>query len=367
MESLANAIVSFLCGYRISFRCQNLFGARLLSQFYQAPSAALTVIFCCFIFAISQGQEANYLTVKRSLKLMGTTFEITVVSQDDAIGYINIEEAAAEIQRIEKLISSWDKESETSKINRNAGIKPVKVSFELFKLIERSIQISEITSGAFDITYASLNELWNFDGSMQYAPTEAEIKKVLEKVGYRKIVLNPSQSTVYLKEKGMKIGFGAIGKGYAADKVKELMVSKQVPAGMINAAGDITTWGTKATGDRWMIGVDNLGGSGNFFSWLPLIESSVGIAGNHGSFVTFNGQKFSHIINPKTGFPATGINKVTVTAKSAELCDALATAVYIMGKDNGMSLINQLGGTEAIIIDSSNKVFRSNGLQVEDK
>ncbi len=322
------------------------------------------LFFMCFLFALgfSSAQEKQYVTVRREVKLMGSKFEITVVAQNEEIGYINIEEAVAEITRIESLISSWDPKSETSSINENAGLAPVKVSPELYKLIERTIEISKTTMGAFDITYASLNNIWRFDGSMQYAPTPEEISDVMTKVGYQKITLDPAENSVFLTEKGMKIGFGAIGKGYAADKAKEFLVSKQVPAGMINAAGDITTWGTKATGEKWLIGIDNPEGTGRFFSWIPLVESSVGITGDQDMYVLFNGRKYSHIIDPRSGYPAMGINKVTVLGKSAELCDAFGTAVYILGKDKGLEMINQLPGTEVIVVDSNNKVYKSSGI-----
>lgn len=308
------------------------------------------------------GQAKKYVTVKRAVRLMGSPFELTVVAQNEEIGYINLQEAIAEVKRVEKLISSWDPESETSEINRNAGLKPVKVSYELYKLIERSIQISEITYGAFDITVAAMEGVWKFDGSMSMFPTPEQISRAVSKVGYKKIILNRVENTVFLKEKGMKIGFGAIGKGYAADKVKELLVSKQVPAGMINASGDIATWGTKATGEKWLIGVDHPRSNGKIFTWLPLIESSVSITGNLDRYVTFNGKKYAHYIDPKSGYPTTGISKVTILAKSAELCDALATAVYVLGKEKGISLINQLGDTEVVIVDSYNQMFKSNGI-----
>ncbi len=298
---------------------------------------------------------------------MGSPFELTVVAQNEEIGYINLEEAIAEVKRIEKLISSWDPDSETSEINKNAGIKPVKVSFELYKLIERSIKISEITDGAFDITVAAMDRVWKFDGSMSMFPTPEQISRAVSKVGYKKITLNSSEKTVFLKEKGMKIGFGAIGKGYAADKAKALLVSKQVPAGMINASGDISTWGTKATGEKWLIGVDHPRSNGRLFTWLPLIESSVSITGNLDRYVTFNGKKYAHYIDPNSGYPAIGISKVTVLAKSAELCDALATAVYILGKEKGIFLINQLGDTEVIIVNSYNQMFHSHGIILDTK
>ncbi len=293
---------------------------------------------------------------------MGSRFDITVVSVDEDLGYIYIQEAIGEIRRIEKMISSWDASSETTLINRNAGIKPVKVSLELFKLIERSKQISEITDGAFDISYSSMDKIWKFDGSMTTMPTNQEIRESVSKVGHKNIILNSVDNTVFLKYKGMKISFGAIGKGYAADKAKELLVSKQVPAGIINASGDLTTWGTKASGEKWLIGIANPLSKDKIFSWLPILESSVATSGNYEKFVTINGKKYTHIIDPRTGYPSAGINSVSVFAKSAELCDALATAIFIMGKNAGLSLVNQLGGTEVIIVDSANKIHKSGGI-----
>lgn len=307
-------------------------------------------------------QSKDYITVKKSLKLMGSRFDITVVSVDEDLGYINIQEAVGEIRRIEKMISSWDASSETALINKNAGIKPVKVSLELFKLIERAKQISEITDGAFDISYSSMDKIWKFDGSMTSMPTNEEIRKSVAKVGHNNIILNKADNTVFLKYKGMKISFGAIGKGYAADKAKELLVSKQVPAGIINAAGDLTTWGTKASGEKWLIGIANPLSKDKIFSWLPILESSVATSGNYEKFVIINGKKYTHIIDPRTGYPSAGINSVSVFAKSAELCDALATAIFIMGKNAGLSLVNQLGGTEVIIVDSANKIHKSGGI-----
>jgi thiamine biosynthesis lipoprotein len=322
----------------------------------------LVPLFFVFFVIAGFGQERKYVTVQKTQKLMGSRFDITVVAINEEIGYINIDEAISEIMRIEKLISSWDPDSETSLINKNAGIKPVKVSFELFRLIEKAKTISELTDGAFDISYASMDKIWKFDGSMKYKPTEEEIKRSIEKVGYEKIIVNAKDHTVFLKEKGMKISFGAIGKGYAADKAKELLVSKQVVAGIINASGDLTTWGTKASGEKWLIGIANPLSKDKIFSWLPIVESSVATSGNYEKFVVFDGKKYSHIIDPRTGYPSRGLNSVTIFAKSAELCDALATAVFIMGKEAGLDLINQLGGPEVILVDSNNKIHKSSGI-----
>lgn len=308
------------------------------------------------------GQDQQYITVKKSFTAMGSDFDITVISLDEELGYIYIQEAYAEIQRIEKLISSWDENSETSKINANAGIKPVAVSWELYKLIERSIQISELTNGAFDISYTALDDIWQFDGSMTSLPTKIEIKETALKTGYRNIVLNSKEQTVYLSKKGMRLSFGGIGKGFAADKAKSLLVSKQVKAGIINVGGDITTWGTKATGEKWLIGIVDPESHGALFSWLPILESSVATAGGNADFITINDKRYACVIDPRTGYPSTGINSVSVFAKSAELSDALATSIFVLGVNAGLALINQLGDTEVIIVDEHDKMFKSNGV-----
>lgn len=324
------------------------------------------VLACSFFCLLSFGQSRQTdVTVKKTLKLMGTRFEITVVAPNEEIGYINIDEAVSEIERIEGIISSWDKDSETSLINKNAGIKPVKVSRELLNLIERSIKISEITDGAFDITYASMDEVWRFDGTMDKVPSEEKIKQSVSKVGYQKIQLDQENQTVYLPEKGMCIGFGAIGKGYAADRAKELLVSKDVKGGIINASGDLTTWGTKVTGEKWLVGIANPLSKDKVFSWLPIIESSVATSGNYEKFIILDDKKYSHIIDPRTGYPTRGISSVSIFAKQAELCDALATAVFIMGRDVGLHMINQIDGVEAVIVDAENKIQRSSGIMFD--
>lgn len=296
---------------------------------------------------------------------MGSQFAITLVTQNEELGYINIQEAVAEITRIEKMISSWDEESETYQINKNAGIKPVKVSLELYMLIERCKQISELTDGAFDISYASMDKIWKFDGSMDKMPDAQTIKKSVERVGFKKIILDKKNQTVFLKEKGMKISFGAIGKGYVAEKAKEFLIYRQVVGGVIDAAGDLTTWGTNLTGKKWIVGIANPLEKDKIVSWLPIVESSIATSGNYEKYVTFKGKRYSHIIDPRTGYPSTGIKQVSILSKNAEVCDALATAVFIMGKDDGLFLINQLDGVEVVLFDSYNNVHKSDGVLFE--
>ena len=303
---------------------------------------------------------------KRTLKLMGSRFELTVVADNEAEAEEDFKFAIEEITRIEKLISSWDPNSQTSEINRNAGLKPVKVDPELYGLIERSKKISEITDGAFDITYASMDKIWKFDGSMEKMPSEEDIAASVSKVGYENIILDPKSGTVFLKNSGMKIGFGAIGKGYAADKAKALLIQKDVKGGIINASGDMNTWGKKPDGEDWMVAITNPMNKEKAFALLPLKEGAVVTSGDYEKFVNFDGVRYSHIINPKTGYPATGIISVSVFAPKAELADALATSVFVMGIDVGLNRINQLPQVECIIIDEKGKVFSSDNIKINN-
>ncbi len=302
---------------------------------------------------------------KRVLKLMGSRFEIVVVADNQKQGDKYIDLAVNEIRRIEKVISSWDPKSETSTINRNAGIKPVKVSHELYNLINRANKISKITDGAFDISYASMDKIWHFDGSMKQMPSPEAIKKSVSKVGYQNIILDPENQTVFLKLKGMKIGFGAIGKGYAADKAKQLLVSEGVKAGIINASGDMNTWGKQPDGQKWQIGITNPLHKNTVFATFPLTDEAVVTSGNYEKYVIFNGKRYTHIIDPRTGYPASGIISATVFAPSAELADALATSIFVMGVEIGIDRINQLPGVECVIIDDKNKIHTSKGIHIQ--
>jgi thiamine biosynthesis lipoprotein len=318
------------------------------------------------LLAIPFFLTAQKLMQKRTVKLMGSRFDITVVAETEKRAHKYIDEAINEITRIENLISSWNTSSQTFLINKNAGIQPVKVDKELFQLIERCLHLSKITDGAFDISYASIDKVWYFDKPMPRLPSKQEIEKSVEKVGFKNIILNSDAQTVFLKYKGMKIGFGAIGKGYAADKVRVILKNKGVTGGIINASGDLTTWGKQPDGKDWMVGITNPLNKNKVFSWFPVKNSAVATSGNYEKFVLLNNKKYSHIIDPRSGYPASGLVSVTIFAKSSELCDALATAVFILGTEKGLYLINQLKGIECILVDNQNKIHTSNKITLNN-
>ncbi|MDP5102219.1 MAG: FAD:protein FMN transferase, partial [Nonlabens sp.] len=228
-----------------------------------------------------------------------------------------------------------------------------------------AIGISKLTDGAFDISYASMDKIWVYDGSMKEMPSDEAIQESVAKVGYQNIILNKEQSTVFLRLAGMKIGFGAIGKGYAADMAKKLLMERGVPSGIINASGDMNTWGKQPNGEEWKVAITNPLDKAKSYGLLPISNGAVVTSGNYEKFVEFNGERYTHIIDPRTGIPATGLLSVTVFAPQAELADALATSVFVMGKDVGLNRINQLPKIECIIIDAQGQVFTSNNIAIQ--
>lgn len=300
----------------------------------------------------------------RSMLLMGSRFDITVVAQNSVEADLYIDLAVNEISRIEKLISSWDPESQTSLVNSKAGVQPVKVDKELYDLILRCISISKLTEGAFDISYASMDRLWKFDGRTTEMPAKELVEVSVKKVGYQHIILDSLNQTVFLDQTSMKIGFGAIGKGYAADKAKKLLINQGVQAGIINASGDMNTWGRQPDGSDWRVAITNPFYKNNAFATFPISGSAVVTSGNYEKYVIIDGKRYAHIIDPRTGYPTSGILSVTVFASSAELADALATAVFVLGKDTGVHRIDQLPGIECIVIDDKGRIYTSRNIDI---
>jgi len=302
---------------------------------------------------------------KKAMKLMGNHFEITVVGKEEAWAFEKIDLGVNEIKRIEKLLTTFDENSETNLINNNAGVAPIKVSTEILNLIERAIRISSVTQGAFDLSYGSVDHrLWNFDSTMTSLPDLQTAKKRVRLINYKNIVIDRQLSTVYLKEKGMRIGFGGIGKGYAADAAKNIMQAAGVESGVVNASGDLTTWGTQPDGSIWTIGIVHPEYANSIFSYMNISGLSVATSGNYEKFIMIDGKKYSHTINPKTGLPVSGIKSVTIVSTNAEIADAMATPVMIMGIRAGLDMINQMKNIACIIIDEQDTIYHSKNIQL---
>lgn len=327
-------------------------------------STGLKCFFVTAFLAFACMADAQVLR-KRTAKLMGSRFDITVVDKDSLSAEKNIDTIINEVARIEFLISDWKPESQVSQVNSNAGIRPVKVDREVFELTQRAINFSKITGGAFDVSFAAMDRIWKFDGSMTEMPTPEAIKKSVEKVGYKNIILDSVNSTIFLKLPGMKIGFGALGEGYAADKCRDMMIAKGIKAGIVNGSGDMSTWGKQPDGSDWNIGITNPFHDDKLFAVVPLHEGSVTTSGSYEKYVILNGKRYAHIINPATGYPATGLCSVTVFGPSTETANGFSTSLMVLGKDAGLALINKYPQYSCIMITDDGKVITSPNFHIK--
>lgn len=294
---------------------------------------------------------------------MGSDFELIATAIDGHQADILLQRGIDEIKRLEYLLTEFSESSQTAALNLNAGIAPMQVDDEVYELIRRCKNISALTQGAFDISAGALKRLYNFKHENFQLPDRKTIVQTLQAVGYKKIELH-DDNKVFLREKRMRIGFGAIGKGFAADKVKALWQAQGMTSGVINASGDLTVWGKQPDGSPWKVGIADPDNKENILLWLPVENASVATSGNYEQYFDLNGARYSHNIDPRTGMPARFIKSVTIISSSAELSDALATAVTIMGKEIGIDFINQLPNVHCIIIDANNKISYSKNIKI---
>ncbi|WP_278553441.1 FAD:protein FMN transferase [Elizabethkingia bruuniana] len=307
----------------------------------------------CTISISAQVQRSRLVT------LMGSRFQITLVDKDSISAERNIDQAIAEITRIENLISEWRPETQISQVNQNAGIKPVKVDKEVFDLTKKGLYFSKLTDGAFDISIVAMDKIWKFDDSMNELPSEQAIKESVRNVGYQNIILDSTNSTIFLKNPGMKIGFGSIGKGYAADKTRDLMKSMGVKAGIIDASGDISTWGNQPDGKPWAIGINNPFNDHKMAAILYFKENAVTTSGSYEKYAEIHGKRYSHIMNPKTGYPSTGLTSVTITGPNATMANGFSTSVMVLGEKDGLKLLKPFPEYHYLLITDKGKIIKN--------
>jgi thiamine biosynthesis lipoprotein len=295
-------------------------------------------------------------------RLMGSDFELIACGEDEGTLLMRLEEGVAEIQRLEQLLTEFNDASETSKINAGAGLHAVKTLPEVIALIQRCLQLSTLTQGAFDITSGALKKLYSFKEKKIPWPAPAAIAETLSATGYKHISIT-GHDEIFLARKGMRIGFGAIGKGYAADCVKRLWMNAGITSGVVNASGDLCAWGLQPDGTPWKVGIADPDRPDNIIMWLPVENAAVATSGNYEQYIERDGIRYSHNIDPVTGMPVRFLKSVTIISPSAELSDALATAVTIMGADVGLDFVNQLPHIHCVIITEENKVLTSSKIK----
>ena len=322
------------------------------------PPSLIKIIIFVLLQYVGSAAEAQYLR-KRTTMLMGSKFEITIVAPDSASAERQIDTVIGEVSRIENLISDWKSSSQVSEVNRNAGIQPVKVDREVYELTRRAISISEVTGGAFDISFAAMEKVWKFDGTMTEAPSPEAIRKSVLKVGYKNIILDSAQCTIFLKLPGMKIGFGSVGKGYAADRGRQIAVANGIKSGIVNASGDLRAWGRQPDGTDWKIGITNPFKPQKVMKIVTLRDEAVVTSGNYENYLILHGKRYSHIINPATGYPAEGLSSVTVFGPDAETANGLSTSIIVLGGDAGIKLVEKYRAFRVIMITDKGRLIES--------
>lgn len=274
-------------------------------------------------------------------------------------------DALAEVRRIEDVMSTWVQTSEVSRINNAAGADPVRVSDETFNVIAKSLWISKLSEGTFDITFASMGKVWSFDEDVStVVPDKSTVEKARKRIDFRKVKLDAAAKSVQLEGAVTKINLGGIAKGYAIDRASAILRQHGLPSFYCQAGGDLYVEGKKPDGTPWRVGIrDPRGPDGKFFAILDVEDHAFSTAGDYERFfISKDNKRYHHILDPRTGYPATASRSVTIWAKDAITADALDNAVFILGPEKGLALVESLENVGAVIVDANNQVHISKRL-----
>ncbi len=318
-----------------------------------------TLTFCLAGFLLITGCEKKSLH-KTGRSLMGTLVHITIISADERRAYKASEAAYAEIARIEALMSPYKRNSDIHKIN-NPASERIEITPETFALIQRSLDISSRTDGAFDITFASLSHLWRFSDKVFTPPDDRQVRKCLPLVNYRNIRLNTDDKSLTLLRKNVRLGLGGIAKGYALRKAMEILKKRGITDAIVEAGGDLQVLGSRGE-VPWSVGLAHPRRKAILALISMTAGESVATSGDYERFALYKGKRYHHIINPRTGYPARGLISVSVLTADPVEADAYATALFVMGKDKAVHLLQRNPRLKAVLIDRDLKVYASREL-----
>jgi thiamine biosynthesis lipoprotein len=306
------------------------------------------------------------MMVERVGVAMGSELRLTGSTSDETSTRAAFEAVFIEFERLEAVMSTWRPGSDVQRINAAAGVQAVTVAADVRDVLRQARQISEWTSGAFDITFGALTDVWKFDHDQDGSvPSADAITARLPLVDYRQIEIDDRAGTVFLKRKGMRIHLGGIGKGYAVERARQILRNAGLRDFMIQAGGDLYVAGRKEDGP-WRLGInDPRGPQGNSFATLELTDSTFSTSGDYARFFIKDGVRYHHIIDPATGQPARLCRSVTIASDSPVLADAIAKGVFILGPEKGMALVERIPKLEAVIVTATNEVLVSSGLKAK--
>jgi thiamine biosynthesis lipoprotein len=307
---------------------------------------------------------AGLVVVHGARPQMGTIWEITIATYEKPRREVSdvVDEAFAEIARVDQALSDWRDGTELYEVNRHAGLGPVAVSQDMYDVVERAHHFSEISDGAFDITFNVMWGVWDFKKRPATLPDAGQISRRLALINYRNVVLDAEARTIFLRQKGMKLGLGGIGKGYAVDRVCMLLEKHGLRHYIVAGGGDIRVAGSRGK-DPWRLAVKHPRQQGVLYL-LDMTDVAVATSGDYESYFVLNGKRYHHILDPKTGHPARGVSSVTIIAPQATDADALSTAVFVLGVEKGMALLKAIPEVEAIVVDLDLRSSLTGGLQV---
>ena len=297
---------------------------------------------------------------KADRAIMGTAIHIELWHEDKIIADKNIKRVFTEMHRIDSLMSPFKKSSELSLINQQAAKQPIKISAELFNLIQKSIYISKSSNGAFDITFSSVGQFYDYRKKIK--PTKKEISKNIKKINYKNIKLNANNKTIYFTQLGTRIDLGGIAKGHAVDNAINILLENGISQAMVSAGGDTRIIGDKG-GRPWYVGIRHPRDKNKSAVILPLSQTAISTSGDYERYFIKDNIRHHHIIKPSTGDSARELRSVSILGEDSTTVDALSTTVFILGLNKGMKLISSLPNTEAIIIDNNGLMHYSTGLQ----
>ncbi|TGD78810.1 FAD:protein FMN transferase [Hymenobacter wooponensis] len=315
--------------------------------------------------AFAQAPASKPRNFTRTAHLMGSHFSFTAVSADDSLAWRAIRAGIRETQRIDRLFSYWDSTSQITQINRQAGIKPVVVDQEVYDLIQRTLKLSALSDGAFDITFAGGEKIYKFDRKEHASlPAPEVVKASVARIDYRNVLLDPATHSVMLQDKGMRLNLAGILQGYGVRKAQALMRQMGIQGGLINGSGDVSCWGRQGDGSLWRIAIGDPAYPQSVSSWLTVTDVAVVTAGNYEQYFTVQGKYYGHIIDPHTGYPATGLRSVTIICPDVELADGLDEVVFVKGPEEGLAFINKLKGVDCALITNDGRTLTSRGMAV---
>lgn len=296
---------------------------------------------------------------KRDQAIMGTAISVGLWSEEPAAGVAAIDAVMREMHRIDRAMSPHKADSELSRINRDAAFGPVSLSAEMSRLLQRAHDFAELSEGAFDITYAAVGQLYDYRERVR--PTEEALVRARAAVGYRQLALDMANRTVRFGRAGMRIDLGGFAKGHAVDNAAAILRERGIRHAIVSAGGDSRVIGDRR-GRPWVIGVRDPRRAGEMAAMLPLEDVSISTSGDYERYFDADGVRYHHVIDPSTGRSPSSVHSVTVLAEDGLTTEALSKAVFVLGVDKGMRLIESQPGVDAVVVDAAGALHFSSGL-----